>query len=151
MARRTTFRTRLAQTLVVVTAVATLAVPVASAGAGTGSGEHDGWYRYAVSPTRASTPNPWLDYVRSLTADAAGQTFVADTLAPGGGGGSEPSGYRFVVDTLAPGGGLPAAVGAGSSFHWSDAGAGAGVAAGVLLVLLGSALLAARRRTRVAT
>lgn len=154
MTGKAVFRRRLAQTLPVVAAVAALAVPGASARAASADGQ-DPWYGYAVSLTRAHMPDPWLGYARALTIAnhaGAGQAFGTDTPAPGGGKTSPAPGYRFSADTLAPGGGPAAASGgAGSSFHWSDAGVGAGVTAGTLLALLAGTLLAVRGRARVAT
>jgi hypothetical protein len=77
-------------------------------------------------------------------------TFITDTLG-GNGHPKQVQGYRFITDTLAPGGG-PAIDAASSSpsFSWADAGVGAGTAAGALLMLLGGALLVARRQGRLA-
>jgi hypothetical protein len=104
-----------------------------------------------------------------------GYTFITDTLAPGGGatatgdGGHrignhvvnpyatpagnqtrQQQGYAFITDTLAPGGGSVRVVTAAPSFSWPDAGVGAGVAVGAMLVLLGGTLLTARRRGNLA-
>jgi hypothetical protein len=79
-----------------------------------------------------------------------GYRFVTDTLAPGGGRAAQPQGFTFITDTLAPGGGPVRAVTSSPSFSWPDAGVGAGVATGSILVLLGSTLLVARRRGRLA-
>jgi len=72
--------------------------------------------------------------------------FITDTL---GGNGHAPTavpGYQFMTDTLAPGGGSSlAAAPSPSGFNWADAGVGAGVVAGALIVLAGG-LLAVRRR-----
>jgi hypothetical protein len=72
--------------------------------------------------------------------------FITDTL---GGNGHAPTAvpsYQFMTDTLAPGGGSSlAAAPSASGFNWADAGVGAGVVAGALIVLAGG-LLAVRRR-----
>jgi hypothetical protein len=104
----------------------------------------------------------------AFAGSALGETFITDTLAPGGKaparqgyrfitdtlapGGKAPArqGYRFITDTLAPGGGSHAVVVQGSSnFNWSDAGVGAGVAAGAMLALIGSTLILIRRQGRL--
>jgi hypothetical protein len=124
---------------------------------------HDSWYGYAVSVTNAqqSAPfitdtlapggkalvngrDPWYGYAVSLTQAQQSPSFITDTLAPGGK--APVQGYRFITDTLAPGGG-PSEVSAPASngFDWSDAGIGAGVMAGIALMLLGSARLLHRR------
>jgi hypothetical protein len=92
---------------------------------------------------------------------AWGDTFITDTLAPGGGQSSpydaQPTSPGFISDTLAPGGGQPSPYSApivtlapSSGFNWSDAGVGAGAATGVLIALLGGTLLVGRRRQRLA-
>jgi hypothetical protein len=87
----------------------------------------------------------------ALAGSALGDTFITDTLAPGGGSSSQPQGYRFITDTLAPGGGSSEVVVQGSNgFSWSDAGVGAGVAAGAILALIGSTLILIRRQGRLA-
>jgi hypothetical protein len=86
----------------------------------------------------------------AFAGSALGDTFITDTLAPGG---KAPAlqGYRFVTDTLAPGGGTTeVVVQPSSNFNWSDAGVGAGVAAGTIIVLLGSTLIVTRRPGRLA-
>lgn len=87
---------------------------------------------------------------------AWGDTFITDTLAPGGGHSSpydaQPQSPAFITDTLAPGGGgvdvqsSPAPTG----FSWPDAGVGAAAGFGGMLALLGIGLLAARRRPGLA-
>ena len=85
---------------------------------------------------------------------APSDTFITDTLAPGGGKAvpQQVEGYRFITDTLAPGGGTggttPVTV-HGDGFSWSAAGVGALTAVGIVLVLAGAALTAVRRRTVV--
>jgi hypothetical protein len=85
----------------------------------------------------------------AVSGSALADTFVTDTLAPGGKAPAQ-QGYRFITDTLAPGGGSQQAVPAGGSFSWSDAGVGAGVAAGTMLALIGSGLIVIRRQGRLA-
>jgi hypothetical protein len=91
---------------------------------------------------------------------AWGDTFITDTLAPGGGY-SSPYGAQqespgFITDTLAPGGGRPSpytpvvTTSSPAGFSWADAGIGAGAATGALIALAGGTLLATRRRMRVA-
>lgn len=85
----------------------------------------------------------------ALAGPALGDV-ITDSLAPGS---HVPAaqGYRFITDTLAPGGGSSQVVVQGSSnFSWSDAGVGAGVAAGAILALLGSGLIVIRRQGRLA-
>jgi hypothetical protein len=80
--------------------------------------------------------------------DAAFVPFVTDF--PKERAATSHEGYRFVTDTLAPGGGLVVAAPA-DSFHWGDAGIGAGVTAVLMISLLGSSrLLIHRRRTLAA-
>jgi hypothetical protein len=85
-------------------------------------------------------------------------TFITDTLAPGGGTHSpyDPrparvQGYRFITDTLAPGGGTSQSVTVVTHrrFAWADAGIGAAVTVGSLLILLGSTVVL-RSRARLA-
>jgi len=85
----------------------------------------------------------------AFAGSALGDTFITDTLAPGGKAPAQ-QGYRFITDTLAPGGGSHEVVVQGSSnFNWSDAGVGAGVAAGAMLALIGSTLILIRRQGRL--
>ena len=73
--------------------------------------------------------------------------FITDTSAQGGN--SVPStGYRFITDTLAPGGGASGVVSvpAGNDFSWADAGIGAVVAAGLMLLALMAHQRVDRRR-----
>lgn len=104
----------------------------------------------------------------AFSGAAFGDTFTADTLAPGGGSatqgyrfvtdtlapGGKPApspGYRFITDTLAPGGGAASFTApAPDGFSWSDAGVGAGAAVGGMLALIGAALIVARRHSRLA-
>jgi len=88
---------------------------------------------------------------------AWGDTFITDTLAPGGGHSSpydaQTQSPAFITDTLAPGGGSAgpvATTGSPSGFSWSDAGIGAGVATGAFVALLGSVLLVGRQRQGLA-
>jgi hypothetical protein len=93
---------------------------------------------------------------------AGPNTFITDTLAPGGSMSlahkwfliehadqtAQPQGYRFITDTLAPGGGPSVvSVPTGSGFDWADAGVGAGATAGIALMLLGSVRVLNRRNT----
>jgi hypothetical protein len=78
-----------------------------------------------------------------------GYRFITDTLAPGGNPAPAQS-YRFITDTLAPGGGASVAAAPSPGFNWGDAGVGAGTGAGALIVLLGGALVVARRQGRLA-
>ncbi|HEY2543878.1 MAG TPA: hypothetical protein VGH92_12615 [Gaiellaceae bacterium] len=88
----------------------------------------------------------------TTAAPAFGDTFITDTLAPGGGHSSPydtQQGTTFITDTLAPGGGTSTPVvtiPSSSAFSWSDAGVGAGAATGVLVALLGATLVVGRRR-----
>jgi hypothetical protein len=73
---------------------------------------------------------------------------ITDTLGGNGHAKSVP-GYQFMTDTLAPGGGSSlAAAPSASGFNWGDAGVGAAVVAGALIVLAGG-LLAVRRRDAI--
>jgi hypothetical protein len=85
-------------------------------------------------------------------AHVQGYTFITDTL--GGNGRARHArvqGYTFITDTLAPGGGPVAlTVSAPRAFDWGDAGVGASVTAGSLLLLLGGSVLVQRRRSRLA-
>ena len=58
---------------------------------------------------------------------------------------------QFVTDTLAPGGGLVTSSPAANGFDWSDAGIGAAITAGLMLILIGTARrLLSNRRSVVA-
>lgn len=60
-------------------------------------------------------------------------------------------GMQFTTDTLAPGGGQPlAAEPSSTGFSWADAGAGAGMVTGALIVLAGGLLLVRRREAILA-
>jgi len=129
---------------------------------------HDSWYGYAVSLTKAQqSHDPWYGYAVSRTQARQPVPFITDTLAPGGkaavqgyrfitdtlapGGGAPVQSYRFITDTLAPGGGTSEVVSpAPSGFDWADAGVGAGVMAGIALLLLASGRLLQQRRKLVA-
>ena len=93
-------------------------------------------------------------------------TFITDTLGGNGGprvalnptapnirqtdpraAGPSPS-YRFITDTLAPGGGAVVSARVVGGFDWGDAGIGAAAAAGLMLVLLGSARIMQQHRRR---
>jgi hypothetical protein len=124
---------------------------------------HDSWYGYAVSLTNAqqqspafitdtlapggksvSGRDPWYGYAVSLTQAQQSPAFITDTLAPAGK--APVQGYRFITDTLAPGGGSSeVSAPVSNGFDWSDAGIGAGVMAGIALMLLGSVRLLHRR------
>jgi hypothetical protein len=80
--------------------------------------------------------------------------YITDTLG-GNGHPTHTTAQRntFITDTLAPGGG-PAkpviTVASPSLFSWADAGTGAGAAGGALIALAGGSLLVLRRRERLA-
>jgi hypothetical protein len=100
----------------------------------------------ALAGPKYSVNYPWFNY----TTSAGDSTrFVTDTLAPGGGT-AETAGYRFVTDTLAPGGGLVTSSPAANGFDWSDAGIGAAITAGLMLILIGATRLLSNRRSAVA-
>jgi hypothetical protein len=125
------FRTKL--TLAVLAVAASIGASTAVAQA-TSYGPHDPWFASVVASSTDASPS-----------------FTTDTLAPGGGASAPVQGYRFTTDTLAPGGGSSVtSTPSASGFDWGDAGIGAGVAAGVMLALLGSARLLAGRRRPVA-
>jgi len=63
---------------------------------------------------------------------------------------SAGDGTRFVTDTLAPGGGLVTSSPAANGFDWSDAGIGAAITAGLMLILIGATRLLSNRRSVVA-
>jgi hypothetical protein len=147
---------KLAQAIALAVIVAGLAVPAAAAG----SGQPPDVFARAVARHQAPT-DVFERYVASHpygaaapatlgTSNPQGSTFITDTLG-GNGHPQQAQGYRFITDTLAPGGGAPIeAAPTAPSFSWADAGVGAGTALGALLVLLGSALLVARRQGRLA-
>ena len=124
----THIQVRLAQGIAVIAAAAALLVPAASASP-------------FITDTLAPGGTP-----------ASNSHFITDTLAPGGA--SVPAvGYRFTTDTLAPGGGVSGvvSVSAGNGFSWADAGIGAVVATGLmLLVLMAHQLVDRRRRGQLA-
>ena len=110
--------------IAVAASLAVVAVPSAL-------GAHDSWYRNAVSQTASRQSVP----------------FITDTL--GGNGNSEQAtvrGYRFITDTLG-GNGHVATGPSGTSFSWDDAGVGAGIAAGLMLLLLGGTRLRMNKRS----
>ncbi len=110
--------------IAVAASLAVVAVPSAL-------GAHDSWYRNAVSQTASRQSVP----------------FITDTL--GGNGNSEQAtvrGYRFITDTLG-GNGHVATGPSGTSFSWGDAGVGAGIAAGLMLLLLGGTRLRMNNRS----
>jgi len=85
-----------------------------------------------------------------LVPSASAGGFITDTLAPGG---TPASGGHFITDTLAPGGGAGSVVSipAGTAFNWADAGVGAAVGVGLmLLALTGHQLLLRRKRGQLA-
>lgn len=119
---------RLAQGVAVVAAAAALLVPAASA-------------------TRLIT-----DTLAPGGTSASSPHFITDTLAPGGGS-AAVDGNRFVTDTLAPGGGASGvlSVPTANGFSWADAGIGAVVAGGLmLLALTGHQLVGRKRRGQLA-
>src|SRR6266545_3379682 len=119
----------------------------------------------ALAGPKYSVNYPWFNYTTSAadstrfvtdtlapgggTAETADPRFVTDTLAPGGGTAETP-GYRFISDTLAPGGGLVTSSPAANGFDWSDAGIGAAITAGLMLILIGATRLLSNRRSAVA-
>jgi hypothetical protein len=122
--------TRLRTGIAVAAAVATVAAPTALAGLNTNVPD-----------------DPWFNnYVASHAAD---NSFVTDTLAPGGGS-SQTVGYRFTTDTLAPGGGTVIAASPTSGFDWNDAGIGASSMLGLALIVLAGTRLLLQRRRRIA-
>ena len=129
---------------------------------------HDSWYAYATSLTKAQESVPFITdtlapgggraylpsaYVPGGASSVVGQAiqkagFGADTLVPGGN--APQQSYRFITDTLAPGGGTSEVVSPVSNgFDWGDASIGAGVTAGLTLLLLGSSRVAQHHRRRV--
>ena len=113
---------RIAKGIAVVAAVAAIFVPTASA-------------------TQIIT-----DTLAPGGTSTSGSHFITDTLAPGGNA-VPAAGYRFITDTLAPGGGAGrVAVVPSSGFSWADAGIGAFVTCGLMLLALMGRQLAARRR-----
>jgi hypothetical protein len=113
---------RLAQGIAVVAAAAAFLVPTASA-------------------TQIIT-----DTLAPGGTSASGSHFITDTLGPGGSA-VPAAGYRFITDTLAPGGGAGGvALAPSSGFSWADAGLGAVVTCGLMLLALIGRQLAGRRR-----
>ena len=128
---------------------------------------HDSWYAYATSLTKAQQSVPFITdtlapggraylpsaYVPGGASSVVGQAiqkvgFGADTLVPVGT--APQQSYRFITDTLAPGGGTSEFVSPVSNgFDWGDAGIGAGVMAGLALLLLGSGRAVQQHRRRV--
>jgi hypothetical protein len=101
-------------------------------------------------PTAAATPLI-TDTLAPGGTSASSPHFITDTLAPGGVSSVPAADYRFITDTLDPGGGASgvAAVPAGDGFSWADAGIGAVVACGLMLLLvLIERQLGGRRRRR---
>jgi hypothetical protein len=104
----------------------------------------------AVAAAPALADPPSLQGYIWITDAPQPTHFTTDTLAPGGDAkhASQPQGYRFITDTLAPGGGTaeqPVTVSVGRGFAWSDAGIGSLATAGLLLILVGGAVLVRQR------
>jgi hypothetical protein len=120
----THIQVRLAQGIAVIAAAAALLVPAASASP-------------FITDTLAPGGTP-----------ASNSRFITDTLLAPGGASVPAVGYRFTTDTLAPGGGVSGvvSVSAGNGFSWADAGIGAVVAAGLMLLALMAHQLVDRRR-----
>jgi hypothetical protein len=116
-------------------------------------GPHDPWYQYGLSLTQErqldARHHALILNLQAQSATQSAPTFTTDTLAPGGGTRQTPV-VHFVTDTLAPGGGeTTTVVTTGDGFDWGDAGIGAAIAIGALLV--GSAAaMTMRRRGRLA-
>jgi hypothetical protein len=137
-------------------AAAALFVAVPSALASPQYGPHDTWYPYAISLTQERVLDAHHHaLILNARAQAAQQTqtspsFTTDTLAPGGRGQTSPVVVHFTPDTLAPGGGrTTTVVTTGDGFNWSDAGVGAAIAIGAVLLASGAAV-SMRRRGRLA-
>jgi hypothetical protein len=133
-----TTRIHIAQGIAVTVAAATLLVPSASA---------TRLITDTLAPGGSMSPqHRWFLIEHSnQTAQPQGYHFITDTLAPGGS--AVPPGYRFITDTLAPGGGASGvAFVSGTGFSWADAGIGAVVMSGLMLLALMGRQLAARRR-----
>ncbi len=120
---------------------AALAVIAVAAPAALAHGQTQG-YRF-ITDTLGGNGHP-------KQVPAQGYRFITDTL--GGNGQPAARGYRFITDTLGGNGGASAAApsATGNGFSWADAGVGAATAVGSILVLLGGALVAMRRRGRLA-
>jgi hypothetical protein len=80
-----------------------------------------------------------------LVPAASATPFITDTLAPGGTSAHSP---HFITDTLAPGGGASGivSVSTGTGFSWADAGIGAVVTCGLMLLALAGHQFVGRRR-----
>jgi hypothetical protein len=101
------------------------------------------WFERAVARHNATRPSAAVH-----STAVQGYRFITDTLARGGHS-TAVQGYRFITDTLAPGGGTIVSAPAAGGFDWADAGIGAAIAAGLLLVLLGSGRVLQQHRRRV--
>jgi len=133
-----------ARGIVVTVAAATLLVPSASA---------TRLITDTLAPGGPMSPqHRWFLIEHSnQTAAPQGYRFTTDTLAPGESAVSA-IGYRFITDTLAPGGAAGAVtLVPGTGFSWADAGIGAVMTCGLmLLALMGRQLTRRRRRGQLA-
>jgi hypothetical protein len=147
--------------IAVAASLAVVAVPSAL-------GAHDSWYRNAVSQTASRQSVPFITDTlggngNSEQATVRGYRFITDTLG-GNGHVTQVSGYNpqaYVYGGASPavskaiqalGNGRtaspPVATGSsGTSFSWGDAGVGAGIAAGLMLLLLGGTRLRMNKRS----
>lgn len=93
--------------------------------------------------------------IAAPTSLAAGkphsQLFITDTLGGNGyASNTNVQGYRFTTDTLGGSGGPQVTtVFRDPGFSWGDAGIGAAIVEGSMLILFGSARIALRRRTEL--
>jgi hypothetical protein len=93
--------------------------------------------------------------IAAPTSLAAGkpqsQLFITDTLGGNGhASNTNVQGYRFTTDTLGGSGGAQVTtVFRDPGFSWGDAGIGAAIVAGSMLILFGSARIVLRRRTEL--
>ena len=85
---------------------------------------------------------------RARQLHAHGERFITDTLGGNGQATHRPANDDyFITDTLSGNGGTAVAVpNTDAGFQWSDAGIGAAVSAGSILVLIGGSLVLLRRR-----
>ena len=119
------------RSVVAVAAAALLTAPAALAGGTSQYGPHDTWYAYATS--RSMQPDTWLGYAVALTSRERNE---------------QPTGLSFTTDTLAPGGGNTISS-PSVGFDWGDAGIGAGVTLGTLLIASVAGVALVRRRGRL--
>ena len=133
------------------------AASIAVVAAPSALGAQDNWYGHAVSLTQSAHATTFITDTLGGNGHpkqaVQGYRFITDTLGGNGHAGYNPAAYVYggaspavakAIQALGNGQTPSPSVGSspsGNGFDWGDAGIGAGVAAGLMLLLLGGALL----------